>query len=135
MWAIDRCFNSGKVSDCCIYIENGRIVVERLVEEGYQILSLSTPALLTVVKEIASVRLPTLRGKRRAMAASIPVFNTSNMDLDAGSLGLKGSPTKVVRIESPKVMRGGKTVRVTDTEPVGEAVDQLMVFLSERNLI
>jgi electron transfer flavoprotein beta subunit len=116
-------------------VETGRIVLERLVEEGYQILSLSTPALLTVVKEIATVRLPTLRGKRNAIAAAIPVFNTSNMELDLGALGLKGSPTKVVRIDSPKVMRGGKTVRVSETEPVEKVVDELMAFLAARDLI
>jgi electron transfer flavoprotein beta subunit len=46
--------------------------VERLVEEGYQILELPLPALLTVVKEIAAPRLPTLRGKKRAKATEIP---------------------------------------------------------------
>ncbi|MDR1030070.1 MAG: electron transfer flavoprotein subunit beta/FixA family protein, partial [Treponema sp.] len=43
-------------------VENGRIQVERLVEEGYQLLSVSFPCLLTVVKAVATPRLPTLKG-------------------------------------------------------------------------
>lgn len=115
--------------------ENGTLVAERLVEEGYQVLSVAMPALVTVVKEIASPRIPTLRGKKKAMAASIPVFCTDNMELDHAALGLKGSPTKVIKIESPKVMRSGKVVRVSDAEPVEAVVDQLMTFLEGRDLI
>ena len=86
------------------------IIVERLVEEGYQKLSIPLPALITVVKEIAAPRLPTLRGKKYAKQLEIPVYNADNMELDASKLGLKGSPTKVVKIDTPKVTRGGKTV-------------------------
>lgn len=110
------------------------MIAERLIEEGYQRLSLTLPALVTVVKEIASVRLPTLRGKKRAKAMDIPVFNAENMELDPSRIGLKGSPTKVVKIDTPKVTRGGKTVRAGDDESVDKAVDQLLVFLEERGL-
>jgi len=53
------------------------LTVERLVEEGYQIVRLPLPALITVVKEIAPPRLPTLEGKMRARrAASAPMTLT-----------------------------------------------------------
>ena len=111
------------------------ITVERLVEEGYQILRLPTPALITVVKEIASPRLPTLRGKKRARTAEIPVFSTENLELDPSFLGLKGSPTKVVKIETPKVTRGGTTVIANDEDGVTSAVDELVGFLRARDLV
>jgi len=40
--------------------------VHRLMEDGYEILELQMPAVLTVVKEVANPRLPTLRGKQKA---------------------------------------------------------------------
>jgi electron transfer flavoprotein beta subunit len=116
-------------------IEDGRIRVERLVEDGYQILSLPLPALLTVVKEIASPRLPTLRGKKYAKQLAIPVFGTENMELDPAKIGLKGSPTKVVKIDTPRVTRGGTTLRAQDDEGVVAAVDSLMEFLAARALV
>ncbi len=111
------------------------IVVERLVEEGYQILSLPLPCLLTVVKEIAAPRLPTLDGKIRSRQMQIPVFSTENMVLDAAALGLKGSPTKVVKIDTPKVTRGGTVVKAGDDEAVIMAVDQLMSFLESKGIV
>ena len=113
----------------------GRLTVERLVEEGYQILELPLPALLTVVKEVAAPRLPTLRGKKRAKVTEIPLYDTSNLDLEPTYLGLKGSPTKVVKVATPKVTRSGTVVRALDEAAIATAVDQLIAFLDERGLI
>jgi len=111
------------------------LTVERLVEEGYQVLDLPLPALLTVVKEVAAPRLPTLRGKRRAKAAEIPLLTAADLDVVPGYLGLKGSPTKVVKVATPKVTRGGTLVRAADEDAVAGAVDQLLAFLEARDLL
>ncbi len=109
------------------------ISVERLMEEGYQQLTLALPALLTVVKEIAEPRLPTLEGKKRAMTTEIPLLNSENMELESSFLGLKGSPTKVVKIRTPQVTRGGRIIEV-DGNPAA-AVSQLIEFLKVRELV
>ncbi|RQD71857.1 MAG: electron transfer flavoprotein subunit beta/FixA family protein [Tindallia sp. MSAO_Bac2] len=116
-------------------VEDNSIVVERLVEEGYQKLKLPLPSLLTVVKEISNPRLPTLRGKKRARATEVPVYTAESMDLDSDSLGLNGSPTKVVKIDFPKVTRGGVKVAADGESGAGEAVDRLIDFLKEKELI
>ncbi|KAB3526348.1 electron transfer flavoprotein subunit beta/FixA family protein [Alkaliphilus serpentinus] len=116
-------------------VTNTHITVERLVEEGYQILKMPLPTLLTVVKEVSDPRLPTLRGKKKARATEIPVFSTENMNLNEGSLGLKGSPTKVVKIDYPKVTRGGKMVSANGEEGINAAIDELIKFLEEKELI
>ena len=108
---------------------------ERLVEEGYQVLELPLPALLTVVKEIAAPRLPTLRGKKRSKVVDIPLYDAKNMDLDPSYLGLKGSPTKVVKVATPKVTRSGTVIGANDEAAVAAAVDQLIAFLDERDLL
>ena len=109
--------------------------VERLVEEGYQVLELPLPALITVVKEIAAPRLPTLRGKKRSKVVDIPLYDAKNMDLDPSYLGLKGSPTKVVKVATPKVTRSGTVIGANDEAAVAAAVDQLIAFLDERDLL
>ncbi len=111
------------------------LTVERLVEEGYQILDLPMPALLTVVKEVAAPRLPTLRGKRRAKAAEIPLLTAADLDVEPGYLGLKGSPTKVVKVATPKVTRSGTLLRAPDEDAVAEAIEQLLAFLDGRDLL
>lgn len=116
-------------------IDNGSITVERLVEDGYQILEMPMPALLTVVKEISNPRLPTLRGKKKARATEVPLMSAEDLQLDESYIGLKGSPTKVVKISYPKVTRGGKIVTAVGEEGVNEAVEELIKFLEAKELI
>jgi len=111
------------------------LTVERLVEEGYQVLDLPLPALITVVKEVAAPRLPTLRGKKRAKAAEITLFTAADLDLEPSYLGLKGSPTKVVKVATPRVTRGGTLVRAPDEDAVADAVEALLAFLDARDLL
>jgi len=116
-------------------VANHRITVERMTEEGYQMVELALPALLTVVKEIVSPGLPTLAGKRRARAADIPRLSAADLNLNEGSIGLAGSPTRVVRIDTPRVGREGTVVHTADSGDVTVVVDALMSFLAERELL
>jgi electron transfer flavoprotein beta subunit len=111
------------------------ITVERLVEDGYQVLQMPLPALLTVVKEISNPRLPTLRGKKKARVSEVPVMSAADLQLEESYIGLKGSPTKVVKIGYPKVTRGGQVVKAAGEEGVNEAVEELIRFLEAKELI
>jgi len=116
-------------------IHSNVITVDRLTEEGYETLELPIPALLTVVKEISFPRLPTLRGKQRAGTEEIPHWTVDSMKLAKERIGLKGSPTRVVKIEHPKVLRKGEIYRVNDEESLSKALDELENFLQSKELI
>jgi electron transfer flavoprotein beta subunit len=118
-----------------IKITENRITIERLIEEGYETLSLPLPAVLTVVKEISYPRLPTLRGKQRAKKTQLPQWSAQAFPVDPSLLGLKGSPTRVVKISRPKISRNGTVVKATDEDQAGQAVDRLLVFLREKEII
>jgi len=109
--------------------------VQRLVEEGYEILELQMPAVLTVVKEVANPRLPTLRGKQKAKRAEIPVWGPDELQVSNDEIGLKGSPTRVVKIFRPKITRQGQKIPAGDEQGISSAVDQLLHFLQQRELI
>lgn len=111
------------------------MLVWRMTEYGYEKLQLPLPALMTVVKEISFPRLPTLRGKQRARSAEIKVFNVSNLDVEKDKIGLKGSPTRVIKIETPKVTRGGTIIKPADDQALVDAVDQLVDFLKAKELM
>jgi len=118
-----------------IKINSKNIVVERLIEEGYETLKMPLPALLTVVKEISYPRLPTLRGKQKAKKTDIPIWSKNNIELDESELGLNGSPTRVVKITYPKITRGGTIVKVSDEKTLNEAVGRMIKFMHEKELI
>jgi electron transfer flavoprotein beta subunit len=62
--------------------ENGRLVVERAVEEGRQVVSSSPPAVLSFVKDIGEPRYPSFMGIRKASRAQIPTWSVSDLGLD-----------------------------------------------------
>jgi electron transfer flavoprotein beta subunit len=109
--------------------------VHRLVEDGYEILELQMPAVLTVVKEVASPRLPTLRGKQKAKKAEIPVWGPEELEVSSDEIGLKGSPTRVVKIFRPKVTRQGEKLPAADEQAISSAVDQLLKYLQQKELL
>lgn len=113
--------------DCCR--------VHRLVEHGYEILEMSLPGLLTVIKEIADPRLPTLRGKQRAKRLDVPCWSADDLDIDLESVGLAGSPTQVVKIFRPTVARQCRKITPADDQQIEQAVDELIAFLRERQLL
>jgi electron transfer flavoprotein beta subunit len=110
------------------------IDVKRFVEEGSQLLRIGLPALLTVLKVAANPRLPTLRGKMNARQSTILTYGATDLDLDMANIGQRGSPTRVVRIFSPKVTRAGVTVKIEGETEAEDAVARLMDFLKERGL-
>ena len=116
-------------------VKDNSITVERLIEEGYEVLKMPLPALLTVVKAISYPRLPTLRGKKKAKSLDLPVWSGNQLDLPLAHLGLKGSPTRVVKIDRPRVTRGGTIIKISDQASVVDAVEQLVQFLKKKALV
>jgi electron transfer flavoprotein beta subunit len=106
-------------------IADGRIVVERLLEEGYARLAARLPVVLTVVKEINTPRLPSLKGKLAARKVEIPVLKASDIGADAERLGLNGSPTQVMKIFTPPKPGGGKVFTGEPSQTVGALLDEL----------
>ena len=117
-----------------INIDSENIMVERLIEEGYETLKLPLPSVITVVKEISYPRLPTLRGKQKAKKMIIPKWTTQTLGLKPKNLGLKGSPTRVVKIKHPKIVRKGKMIQAHDDASINHSIDELLKYVNEKNL-
>ena len=116
-------------------VSTGGLRLERLVEGGTEVLWTALPAVLTVVKEIANPRLPTLRGKQHARQAQVPVWKPADIEANPDWLGLKGSPTRVVKVMKPQVARQGELLHVKDADDVDRAATRLVRFLRERQLL
>ncbi len=101
------------------------IVVERLLEEGYELIELQLPALITVVKEINEPRLPSLRGKMSSKKAEITLWGNKDLGLSENQIGLNGSPTQVVKIFTPLHKEGGKTFQGEPQEVVDKLFEEI----------
>ncbi|MGB3057050.1 MAG: electron transfer flavoprotein subunit beta/FixA family protein, partial [Candidatus Omnitrophota bacterium] len=78
-----------------------KATVERMTEEGFDIIEVPLPAVLTVVKEINEPRLPSLKGKMKAKKEQVPVWSADDVNCDEKKIGLDGSPTRVLKIFTP----------------------------------
>ena len=91
-------------------IKGKTIKVERMTEDGYEIIEAPLPALFTVVKEINTPRLPALRGIMRSKQAKITVWAAKDLEVTAENLGLNGSPTQVLKIFTPPARPSGEKI-------------------------
>ena len=82
-------------------LREGYIRCQRLTDDGYEVIEMPLPAVITVVKEINEPRLPSLKGMMRAKKTVIPIWTADDINADKNLCGLKGSPTQVVRTFVP----------------------------------
>ena len=111
-------------------IDEKRAKVESLTEEGYEIIETPLPAIITVVKEINTPRLPSLKGKIRSKSAKITKWSAKDLDVENDCLGLNGSPTRVVKIFTPEPRKGGQKF----TGDASELADKLVGLLKDEVL-
>lgn len=106
-------------------VSESTIRVQRMMDEGYDVVESSIPVLLTVVKELNQPRMPSLRGKMAAKKAEIKTMGMADIDADENSLGLKGSPTQVKNIFAPETKSERKMIDGTPEEQVDNLVNEL----------
>ncbi|MFA6431626.1 MAG: electron transfer flavoprotein subunit beta/FixA family protein [Candidatus Margulisiibacteriota bacterium] len=114
-----------------IEIDGGKVKAERLLEEDNEVVETTLPAMITVVKQINSPRLPSLKGMMRAKKAEIKMLSAADIGADTKNLGLNASPTSVVKIFTPPAKGGGEIL----SGEKDEIVDALIGKLRERKLI
>ena len=102
-------------------ITDASIRVERLMEDGYDVVQMPLPGLITVVKEINEPRVASLKGKMKAKSAQIRKMDTTNMEVDPERIGLKGSPTQVLRSFVPERKSSGEKVSGEAAEMAAKA--------------
>lgn len=107
-------------------IKDNEIRFERMTEEGYDVVEVPLPCLITVVKEINVPRLPSLKGKMRAKTYQPQSWAAKDLNVEQDKLGLKGSPTQVVKIFSPPVRTGGQILNGDATSVANKLVELLL---------
>jgi len=110
------------------------LVVLRQYEDRYHLLRVKLPCVLTAIKELAEPRYMTVSGTVAAQRKDLKLMGFNDLAdlLDPKTIGLKGSPTRVVRsyTKEPK-SQGALLIGLT----TAEAVDAIMARMSENHLI
>jgi electron transfer flavoprotein beta subunit len=105
------------------------IVMERMMDDGYDVLKSGLPLLITVVKDINQPRVPSLKGKMKAKKAEIQMLNAEDIGADQACIGLPGSPTQVVKVFPPEPRGERAILSGSVDEQVEQLVDRLKPYL------
>lgn len=77
--------------------------VQRLVEDGYEVLEVPLPALLTVSNEMNLPRLTTVAGILRTATTKIPVWTIQDLGIDPAALAERSRLTNLQSLSIPEI--------------------------------
>jgi len=103
-----------------------KIVVERAIEGGTEVVEAKLPAVVSVIKGINEPRLPNLMGIRKAAKMQIPQWSAADLGVDAGKVGAAGSCTKVVEIAVPPPRGAGEILKGEIDDIANTVTDKLI---------
>ena len=110
-----------------VEIEAGKAVVQRQMEDGYEVIEVQLPCVLTAVKELNEPRYMTVGGIVDAYQKEITVWDHTAVELDPADCGLNASPTQVFRSFTPPPKGNGEMLSGTVGEMCGELVNKLKI--------
>lgn len=113
-------------------VDNASIRVERLMEDGYDVIEMPLPAVISVVKEINNPRIASLKGRIASKKAVIARLSPEDIEADPGKIGGDNSPTSVIKCFTPSLRAGGMRVEGASAR---EKAARLVEILKEKKLI
>jgi electron transfer flavoprotein beta subunit len=113
-------------------IIDGKAKVERVVPDGYQVVEVTLPALITVTSGLGALRYPTLKGIMAAGKKQPVVWEPADIGLGPSQVGAAGRRSKLDKLFQP--VKEAKC-EIIKGETAVEAGTNLAVRLREAKLI
>jgi len=107
------------------------VKVERQLEDGYEVIKVNIPCMLTCIKELNTPRFMNMAGIFNP-DKDIKVWSAADVEVDLNTVGLKPSPTNVFRSFTPKP-KGKGTMLEGDTDK--ELAEKLVGSLKQKHII
>ncbi|MCI2062373.1 MAG: electron transfer flavoprotein subunit beta/FixA family protein [Eubacteriaceae bacterium] len=108
------------------------VTVERNMEDGYEVIKLQTPCMLTCIKELNEPRYMSIDKLFGIKPEAIKVWSAADVEVDLNTVGLEASPTNVFRSFTPAPK--GKGITVAGDSPK-ELADNLLIGLKGKHVI
>lgn len=111
---------------------DGKARVERVTDDGYEIIEVPLPALITVSNELGEARYPTIKGIMAAKRIEPVVWKPADIGLDAAQAGAAGRRVRLRKLFQP--VHAGKCEMVEGESPEESGVN-LALKLREAKLL
>ena len=110
----------------------GKATVERIITDGYEVIEVSLPAVITVSNELGEPRYPTIKGIMAAKKKEPIVWKPADLGIDPAQAGEAGRRTKMLKMFQP--VREGECDIVEGDSPE-EASANLALKLREAKVL
>lgn len=112
---------------CEINEQEKMAMVKRKLTNGYELVQVKLPCLLTVEKEINMIEYSPLPNMIKAARYKANIWTVADLgEVDKTQLGLKGSPTVVGKMFTPPKLEGGKMLEGSSDEQIAQLMEVLM---------
>jgi electron transfer flavoprotein beta subunit len=111
-------------------VEGSTLTIERQTEEGYEVVTASTPAVVSVWDTINEPRYPSFKGIMEAKKKPVQTLALADLGVDPGEVGFAGASTAVVEAAKRPPRTGG--TRVADE---GEGGAKLVEYLASEKFV
>ena len=108
-----------------VKVEEDGLIVNRALEDGYEIIKVQTPVLLTAIAELNTPRYMNVAKIFGTKDKEITIWTAADLDVNPEQIGLKGSPTKVKKSITKEAKGAGEVVKGTPQESVTHVLSKL----------
>ncbi|MFC1913812.1 electron transfer flavoprotein subunit beta/FixA family protein [Chloroflexota bacterium] len=115
-----------------IEITDGKAKVERVTADGYEVIEVSLPAVITVSNEVGEPRYPTIKGIMAAKKKDPVVWKPADIGMEPGQIGAAGRRADMLKLFQP--VREGKC-EIMEGETPEEAAVNLALKLREAKIL
>ena len=113
------------VKDMQYNTEDNSLTIKRVVEDGYYLVNVQLPALVTVLSEANQPRYMRVGGIVEAFDKQVETWTFDDITIDPAIIGLNGSPTKVKKSFTKGAKQAGKVFELEAKEAVNLIVEKL----------
>lgn len=113
------------------YDGNNLFTVRKALEDGYQVVEVEAPCLVTALASALKPRYMSVRGIVEAYSKPIEVWGFADIEVDEKTIGLNGSPTRVAKSFAKGMKAPGQ---LYELEPA-EAAELIIERLKEKFII
>jgi len=113
-------------------VTDGKVKVERMVADGFEVVEVPTPCVLTVTNELGEPRYAPLKGIMKAAKIQPTIWKPADIGLDASQVGAQGRRVKLNKLYQP--VKEAKC-EIIEGENVADAAVNLAVRLREAKVL
>jgi electron transfer flavoprotein beta subunit len=115
-----------------IDISDGKATVERVTADGYEVVEVSLPAVITVSNELGEARYATIKGIMAAKRKEPIIWKPADIGVDTAQVGATGRRGQLLKLFQP--VREGEC-EIVEGESVEEAAANLALKLREAKVL